>query len=318
MKKLQYIYGIITVVLVCMGVIFKIQHWAGAGIMLTLGIAALLLLFLPMALINNYKHEGNRQNLILYIVTYLTVFVVMGGALFKIQHWPGASIFIFIGLPFPFVVFLPVYLYVTSKIENFDLNKTVFVLFMMAYVSVFSVLLALNVSRNVLDSTLSMATSLHNMQPGLKQLAVSEGANNQAMQGSASALLKVVDDCRSRIYQATGTSQEDLKMGLYGVKGKDSQNVAAEALVMPEGVSPADALRKAMEDYKTTIAAANPSPELKGMADKLLNTADYNKDGVSMEWEAATFYSHHLTWILSYLESIEDNVYLLETIATQK
>jgi hypothetical protein len=46
----------------------------------------------------------------------------LGGALFKIMHWPGAGIFLMVALPFPFLVFLPVYLYVTSRLCMFSFS----------------------------------------------------------------------------------------------------------------------------------------------------------------------------------------------------
>ena len=60
--------------------------------------------------------------------------------LFKIQHWPGAGKLLMIALPFPYVVFLPVFLAVTSRNKSFSINNTVFVLFLLAGISVFSVL----------------------------------------------------------------------------------------------------------------------------------------------------------------------------------
>jgi hypothetical protein len=318
MKKIHYIYGIISVVLVLLGVNFKIQHWPGAGIMITLGIAFLLLVFLPIALVNNYRHEGNRRNLVLYIVAYLTALVVMAGALFKIQHWPGAGSLIIIALPFPFVVFLPVYLYVTSKIENFELNKTVFVLLLLAYVSVFSALLAINVSRDVLHETLMMATTLNKMQPALKE-SVAASMNKQTdLQSSGSELVSLLASCREKIYQETGTSKEELRQGLSGVRMPDSQSAAQKVLLFPEGKSPALQLKQAMEKFKASLSATNPSPALKNLANTLLNTSDYDTDGNLVDWETLTFNSRHLSWILSYLESLENSVYMLEMQATSK
>jgi hypothetical protein len=65
--------------------------------------------------------------------------------LFKVMHWPYAGHLLMISLPFPFVVFLPVWLYFTARIKNFNINNTIFVLFLLALHAVFSALLALNI-----------------------------------------------------------------------------------------------------------------------------------------------------------------------------
>ena len=86
MKQKIYFLGVISAIIISTGVIFKMEHWPAAGIMITAGTLILVLLFFPAALINSYKAEGNTQNRLLYIVTYITCFVVFTGMLFKIMH----------------------------------------------------------------------------------------------------------------------------------------------------------------------------------------------------------------------------------------
>ncbi len=144
MKQKIYILGLLTTILIFLGLLFKTNNWPGAGYLLTAGLLAFVFIFLPLALRNNYIAEGNPGNRLLYIVTWVTSFVFFISALFKMMHWPGAGTALAIALPFPFVVFLPVYLIVTSKNKNFDIYKTVFILFLLAAISAFSALLALS------------------------------------------------------------------------------------------------------------------------------------------------------------------------------
>ena len=148
MKQKIYILGLVNVMILFAAITLKVNHYAGAGILLTFGMFTLVLIFLPLALVNHYKAEGNRQNILLYIVTWSTCLVVFTALLCKVMHWPGAGIMLLISISFPFVVFLPVYIVVTSKIKNFNIYNTVFVLFLMASISVFSALMALTVPRN--------------------------------------------------------------------------------------------------------------------------------------------------------------------------
>ena len=93
MKQKIYISRIgIAAIIMAAGAIFKVNHWPAAANLLIAGTLILVFLFLPAALINNYKAEGNRQNKLLYIVTYITCFVVFSAMLFKIQHWPYAGL----------------------------------------------------------------------------------------------------------------------------------------------------------------------------------------------------------------------------------
>lgn len=49
----------------------------------------------------------------------------------------GAGRLLMIAIPFPYVVFLQVFLTVTAKNKNFSINNTIFVLLLLAGVSVF-------------------------------------------------------------------------------------------------------------------------------------------------------------------------------------
>ena len=104
----------------------------------------LLIVFLPVALRSSYKGEGRRESLPLYVITYLTCLVSFVSMLFKIQYWPGAGYLLLVAIPFPFVVFLPVYLYITGKNENHNIYNTVAVLFLLVIFSSLTVLLALH------------------------------------------------------------------------------------------------------------------------------------------------------------------------------
>lgn len=312
MKKFSYSSGIVAVLLVLLGVNFKIQHWPGAGIMLTLGIFCLVFVFLPAALVNNYTHEGNRRNLALYIVSYLTILVVMVGALFKIQHWPGAGILIVVGLPFPFLVFLPVYLYVTSRIEHFELNKTVFVLLALAYVSVFSALLAINVSKFILDDTLSLATVHEQMHAPLGESARAMKDIPGNVQTDADTLLAQIDRCRKLMFAATHTPAGEMNNGVQAIRMKDAQNIAVEALMGGQGISPAQQLKEDMEKFKASLAAANTSPALQSLANTLLDTSGKDAQGDEIGWDVLTFGGRHVSWVMNYLEGLENGVYFLE------
>lgn len=55
MKKTLFILGYIAVSLITTGLLFKIQHWPGASIMLVFGIGLLNFGFLPMYFYSRYK-----------------------------------------------------------------------------------------------------------------------------------------------------------------------------------------------------------------------------------------------------------------------
>ena len=112
--------------------------------------------FFPTALVNSYKQHKNKSQLHLYLIAYLTIAFTSLGMLFKINHWPGASIMLFIGLPLPFVLFLPFYMRYHNKTKAKSDKNFFGVIFFMMYLAILSTLLAINVTKNTIDSIIPL------------------------------------------------------------------------------------------------------------------------------------------------------------------
>ncbi len=54
MKLTVYLLGTISGMIAVLGMLFKIQHWPGGGIMLTVGLAAFAI-FIPLYAIYQYR-----------------------------------------------------------------------------------------------------------------------------------------------------------------------------------------------------------------------------------------------------------------------
>lgn len=151
MKKFIYISGIVIINFFVFGAIFKVQHWPGGGILIMLGLGLFSLGFLPLSFIKSYQGNGRKYKS-LYIAGFICAFITFVGAMFKIQHWPGAGLFLLIGIPLPFLYFLPVYIYHQNRSKEKSGVNFLGVMFLMVYVAIFTSILALNVSRDILEA----------------------------------------------------------------------------------------------------------------------------------------------------------------------
>src|SRR3989304_5524239 len=107
MKKTMKVSGIISTSLLMFGSLFKIYHWPGASVMITLGFLILCLLFLPSANYVMHKEKKDKSLMLLFISAFLGSFGFFLGILFKVQHWPGAGLMLTIGIGLLWVGFLP-------------------------------------------------------------------------------------------------------------------------------------------------------------------------------------------------------------------
>jgi hypothetical protein len=306
MKQKLYILGLISVIILSTGVIFKIEHWPAAAIMITAGTLLLVLLFFPAALINNYKAEGNSQNRLLYIVTYITCFVVFIGMLFKIMHWPNAGIAITIALPFPYIVFLPVFLTVTARNKNFNIYNTVFVLILLALSSVFSALLSLNVSKESIDDSYIISRNYDKVGAAMTQLPVI--VNGSAVNMKIDEIINITNDYQDLILKHEGMTREQWK--------KDPGN-----LVKPDNIT------SALADNGEITARMKLDKAITELIDLMKNTKGYadaakalptilDLDEEKGKDNSVNFHNRNifvpLSWALIYLDGLEANLNMIK------
>ncbi|MDF1561142.1 MAG: hypothetical protein P1P83_13200 [Bacteroidales bacterium] len=309
MKNKIYITGLITTMIVFMGGIFKLNHFPGAGIMLTLGMLMLIFLFLPLALTNHYRAEGNRQNLLLYIVTWLTCLVVFGSMLFKIQHWPGAGKLLMIALPFPYVVFLPVFLAVTARNKNFSIHNTVFVLFLLSGISVFSVLLSLNVSKERIDDSLNLSRNYNRIETVLDGIPASAGQD--AVAQKIDNLIGVVDGYQSRIFAAEGITENDWNRDPLNFPRLESTGVAFAARIWEKDEPTPDlALESGLKDLIRELETKAGNEKLAKAVPVIFEYMDYPDAGPG-EWTKQMLVFSPVAWSMIWLDGLETNLKLL-------
>jgi hypothetical protein len=308
MKQKLYILGVTSAMIISTGLIFKVEHWPTAQIMITAGTMILVLIFFPAALINSYKAEGNNQNRLLYIVTYITCFVVFTGILFKIQHWPFAHIALLIVLPFPYIIFLPVFLSVTAKNKNFNIYNTVFVLMLLALNSVFSCMLALNVSKEVIDDSYNLSRDYKRQAAALIQFP--ERYQQSTVNLKIDEALKIVNEYQDKILKQEGLSREQWNSNPGNLWRSEARGLAAEAILNPEGPFPGNELQTAL---KNLILEFEKSAGYESLAKAAPLIFDYREDGYGGEpGSQMNFSLNPLSWALIYLDGLEANLNMIK------
>jgi hypothetical protein len=308
MKQKIYILGFITALIIFTGTIFKVNHFPGAGILLTIGIAALVLIFLPLALADNYRAQESGQSLLFYIVTWLTCFVVFTAMLFKIQHWPYAGAALTVAIPFPYLVFLPVFLITTSKNKNFNVYNTVFVLSLLALNSVFSALLALNVSKTTIDDSYTLSQNYNRLENILK--AFPENTNQSDVDKKIDEVLKIVNDYQDLILKHEGITREDWIKDPGVLARPDSRQIAQDALLKSNEQYAGQRLDSGLRNL---ILEFEKYPELENLVISAPLIFDYKEHNDRID--PSIFELGPLAWNLIYLDGLEANLTMIkETI----
>ncbi len=80
--------------LVAVALVFKIQHWPGSGIMLTISLQTLAVMYFFTAFSNDNNPQAQRLDVFFTKLMYWGLSFGPMGLLFTIQKWPNGNIFI--------------------------------------------------------------------------------------------------------------------------------------------------------------------------------------------------------------------------------
>ncbi len=128
MKNIMKISGITGTVLSGFAALFKIQHWPGAGAMMTLGAAILAFVFLPSALGVLWKETHNKSRLMLFISAFLSGMFFILGILFKVQHWSGAGTLLILATATGILCFIPALVINRFRYQEDRFKRPVYIL----------------------------------------------------------------------------------------------------------------------------------------------------------------------------------------------
>lgn len=101
-----------------LGTLFKIQHWSGAGIIITLAAFFGIFFFVPALLASKLQDQENKSKKLIYILGAIGLICYIAGMFFKIQHWPLAVMLMFFGMIILCVIVFPWYTWISWKEES--------------------------------------------------------------------------------------------------------------------------------------------------------------------------------------------------------
>ena len=308
MKNKNYILGLITTGILFCGILFKVQHWPGAAILLTIGIFMTVFIFLPFALRDNYKAHGNRENRSLYIVTWLTCFIVFTSMLFKIQHWPGAGYGLLISLLFPYIVFLPVFLVVTSKNKSFNIHNTVFVLLLLAANSAIAALLALNVSKEMTADSLKITGNYNKLEIVLDKVNVKNSQSPIVIK--IDEVLRLVDEYQDLIYRNEGITKEQFNNDPEILMETSTRKPGSAADLTGREGSVVHDLQTALSDLIKLFEKSSDYGSLAKAAPGILNME--TSRNFNYIWMDRLFKGNVQPWVHAYLDGLETNLKMMK------
>ena len=117
MKQITKVFGILSSLLILVGVIFKALHWPGAAIILLLGVVAFAAIYAILLFIDRQKHAKTAISKTSNVFVLLAMVLISVGFIFKTLHWPGAGVLIYIS-NFALLALIPIKYLQASKEDD--------------------------------------------------------------------------------------------------------------------------------------------------------------------------------------------------------
>ncbi len=132
------------------------MHWPGAAVMLVFSLTLFSAVFIPFFFIQRMIENKSGISIVTNIFGLFTTFLMFMGVLFKIMHWPGASIMIVFGT----LLFIcpTLILYAIQQFKEQDRRFSEFwkMMFLSILASVFVLFWGTSVSRDILTSFINI------------------------------------------------------------------------------------------------------------------------------------------------------------------
>lgn len=112
MKRILFLLGFLSTFLLSFGFLFKLMHWPMARGIILCGFALLLLTLGVLAVYSMQTLKSMPANTQVRMMAGLfSGLLLTAGSIFKVLHYPGASIMMVTGLVLLNIVFLPLFFY---------------------------------------------------------------------------------------------------------------------------------------------------------------------------------------------------------------
>lgn len=110
MKKSAFIIGTISIIVLALGILFKMHHWQGADMVLIFGMLFSVISF-PLIAIYQSKRNFKYKNTYIYWAISTSIMII--GIFFKLNHYNssiiihaiGTGLFILFSILFAFKIF---------------------------------------------------------------------------------------------------------------------------------------------------------------------------------------------------------------------
>lgn len=319
-------------IILMLGVLFKVMHWPLSSVLLLVGWSIIVAVFLPVLLFVKVREAETIREKGVYVLGVIALIIFELSTLFKMMHWPGASILIIVGSVLLVSFFLPLYTHIQFKQTGKITGQYIFLVTLAMYAVVLNSLLAMNVSRNILgrfeqEESNTAAINTYFEKKKLQQQNITTPLSDSSQTNTTTQVKSVSEQAGK--FKATITAIKlDLVQRVEGVDKEtaqayinspsllskpDNYDVVNHLMLGADGSGLAKQLKMELDTFKQkALQATSSNPGFNKRIQLLLNTSDWKTGAEKELWEETNFRNQMLLNALNTLSMLERNVCQIE------
>jgi hypothetical protein len=315
------------------GVLFKIMHWPGAGLMLFGGLALFIMLYMPILLYVRNKNALTRRDKTVNTLVFFSLITFVTAITFKLMHWPGAGVLLILGSVSLVCIALPVYTWGKFRETGKITGQYIFIITAAVFFVLFTFLLAINVSRDTVGNFVNdeenslvlinyFEKKNNNLASEIKNkpdsLYLTNDSSAQAIHNNAQEICGMISDIKIRLIMAGDAVDRQTASkkicNPQNIVAKDNRDlVYALILDINNNENFAKLLKTKIDAYSELIKESFPSDKrFETILNKSFDTSDKNIEGQNKTWEDYNFGTRTIISAFTVLSDIELNILLLE------
>jgi len=324
MKKIMINSGIAAATFFIIGSFFKFMHWPGASMLIILGMAIGVLVYLPLLfLFKKNETTESRAKLVLAIGTINGILFCLN-ALFKVMHWPGANTMWFMTLGIFALVFIPLYFFNGIRDQANKINTITTTLILIILAGVFFLQTSLRpsftVQKKTIQSDQHMEDSYHyaTEQNKITYNSSVDSSNHKTSQEklklTCNALCEKIEKIKLNFIQ-----QMEGDSSIREINYQDLENSGLSTnydfptrMLFTENGDAKDNLKNLKEDlinFNSYISSAYEQNSA-----KLINLSSQKDEmGIDGSWEKTKFYNNPLLCVLRNLTQLQLDIRFIES-----
>ena len=324
MKKIMINSGIAAATFFIIGSFFKFMHWPGASMLIILGMAIGVLVYLPLLfLFKKNETTESRAKLVLAIGTINGILFCLN-ALFKVMHWPGANTMWFMTLGIFALVFIPLYFFNGIRDQANKINTITTTLILIILAGVFFLQTSLRpsftVQKKTIQSDQHMEDSYHyaTEQNKITYNSSVDSSNHKTSQEklklTCNALCEKIEKIKLNfIHQMEGDSSiREINYQDLENSGLSTNYDFPTRMLFTENGDAKDNLKNLKEDLINFNSYISSTYEQNSA--KLINLSSQKDEmGIDGSWEKIKFYHNPLLCVLRNLTQLQLDIRFIES-----